>query len=1152
MLIESQGTKFLKGQLTVENVDLWLLSGAIALDGVALWPDGEAPTDKRPATEPALVAWERIYLNVAWFPLFNRIAHVQDFELDGLSVNVARLHDETIVVPDLRKLPEEDEEPEDETSEPFGVLIDRAALLSAQIRVRDDVPQEPRFRVIELPSLEVHELAIGDRKETGPGQVTVQAELRDGTIRVDARVNEQDGGFATDARIDIKRLPLIQLHVHEPSLGWTNSTGRLDASLHVEIDAAARVRISGTTSISDLVIDVPHEEQPGLAWRRFAIDINEVDLARQRVDLARVALDGGSILLRPLERPPAPILPGQMQASGEDTATEQAEVGRPDIADDGTPSADDGDPRDGADADAVAPQPADAPEAAEPTTVRADLPGGTNTAAVVPHEDAVAATAPATATGAPIEWTIQIAALEITDTEASAVLQDGPAVVQIGNLAVAGVDATGGSWTVGEVTLADSSGTVELPAGPVNVAIGSLSAGALDGTTNSWNVETVRLSDSSGTVQLETGNATVEIVDVTVEGATSDPSKPIRVAAQIKEDAAIVDIDAQVTQQPQSVEGQIDIRGVALGRYADLSGVSPVRLPSGTLRAALALAVREQRADISGTISIDDLQVQTPDGKKDFSVGWETLALDVRAFEATLNDPESPMNLELADLRLTSPNVRVTLTPEGIVLPTVREASALPPTAAAPGDTPESSEQENRPTAPLEAEAETPGATAPAGTNGPTETSESIDEKTSSPDPVLQKGLVAQTESVGVKEIAEFAEPVARLPIGLAIDRLRVEDGTFRVVDRTVQPTYRGKVTEFDFELRGAELPYDAAPTDAVFQTMSLDLLAPGNAPVKIRAGNEAEGIRVDANIEKLPLSQFNPYVREASGYTVLEGAATIESSVLWAKGKYESDTDITLRTLDVGNESGGTLFRDTFGVSITAALALLRDVTGKIGLDIPIDGSATDGTDIGVGSVIGQAITKAIFSALTSPLKMLSVVTTIGDKVGNITPLPIGFGPGKAEMTEDATEKADRIGSVLASTPQIKIELVGRANKADVRGLKEIAVLEELQGESGFLGGIRNLASGGARNAIRRALENGDLGSLSESDQESLDELLAEQLIEDSNLKDLANERAQVLYRTLFENDEVLEEQVRIGEPEISRDDEVGSDVRVNLVRRG
>lgn len=1070
-VIESQGSTYLKGQLVVDDVDLWLLWGAAALEGVALWPDGDVPGENGTQGDPALVAWDRVYVDIAWLPLLDKIANVQDFELDGLAVNVARLHDGTLVLPDLRERPEEEETEEepDDDSEPFGVLIDRAALLNARVRVRDDIPESPTYRELRLPSIEVRDLAVGDDEATEPGRIVMQAGLRDGTIRVDARVAERDGGFHTETQIDIENLPLDQLHVHEPTLAWTKSAGRLDLSMHIEIDPQARVVLSGNTIVSDLRIDVPNEKEPGLAWKRLAVDINRVDIANQNVDVALVALDGGRVLVRPLQQPPIPILPEAL---------------------------------------ASAPKPS-APDGEAPTEASDDAPDDATT------DEAAAPAEPAEQADAPLDWTVRLAALEITDTTAGLLLEQGPASAHIGKLAVTDVDATTTTWSVGAVDLTDSVGRIELP----------------------------------------TGSADVEIVSLALTGLTSDPSKPIRVVAKIIEDASAVDVDASVVQEPLAATANLTLENVALGRYADLSGASPVHVPTGTLQAALAIETDGENATVAGQIAIDDLQVLTQDGEDDFSVAWESLLLDIRALEAIVTDPEAPMHLELTEFRLTGPNIRATLTKDGIVLPTVREnevsgaepepepavsETAEPGDAALPTSPAEPAEpSEPEPAEPLDGDARAEGEAEP-----------SPEEQAPSHTPVLLDGLAVQTEVVGVDEIREFAEPAANLPVGLVVDRLRIENGTFRLVDRAVDPTYRGKITDFQFELTGFELPSDTEPIDAVFEQMSLDFRAPGDAPVKIRAGTEPKGVQLDANIEKLPLAQFNPYVTQASGYTVLEGAATVESSVLWTKERYKTNTDITLGSLDVGNQSGGSLFKEYFGIPITAALALMRDVTGSIGLGIPVDGSMADGAEVGIGSIVGQAITKAILNAILSPLKMLSVVTLVGGKVSDLAPAPVPFEPGSSKIAKSSRDQVESIGQVLASTPAIKVEFIGRTSAADVRALKEQAVLEEMQSESGFFGGIRNLASGGTRNAIRNALEAGDIGALTDDEKTALDELVSEKEVTEKDLDDLATARAKSLYDA-FVDDGVSEEQIAIGTAQTSRDDGA-PEVLVNLLQRG
>ncbi|MDG2306874.1 MAG: DUF748 domain-containing protein [Candidatus Binatia bacterium] len=1089
-VIVSQGNEYLEGEVSVGDVDLWLLSGAVALEDVALWPDGAAPKEGETPNDTALVAWKRAYVNIRWMPLLSKIANIEDFELDELSVNVARLQDGTLVIPDLRDLPEEEEEEPEDDSEPFGVLIDRAALLSARLRVRDDVPGKPTYRELELPSVEVKGLAINDPEATAPGRIVVQASLGDGTLRIDTNISERDDGFLTEAQIDIANLPLDQLHVHEPSLGWTGSKGRLETSVHLTVDPQARILVSGNVAVSGLSIDVRGEQKPGLAWRRLGVKIDQIDVAQQRVDLELISLDGANVLLRPMQQPPLPVMPPAAMIESADTtnavgptdeepapaATDEPDthaVATADVVASTEPSAEATSEITGADLESTA------VDVGETTAVTSNTAEQSEGIAVEPPAGP-ADDAP------PTDWTIAVATVEITDSGADIVADRRPGHAHIGKLTVTGIDATPTTWKVGSVDLVDGSAKASL----------------------------------------RTGDTHIEIPTLTVTGLTSNPASPLKIVGRIKEDSAVIDVDADVVLEPQSVQAKLNLENVALGRYADLSGMSPVHMPTGTLQAALAIDVAGDDANLSGQIALEDLQVLTQDGKQDFAVAWETLAIDIRSFHANVAEPEAPMSLELADFHLTGPKIRATLTADGIVLPTVRVD------AAAAGALAEDSG------APAAGEPELQDASA-------TETADADQPH----DAVIRSGLVAQTEAVGVDEIAKFAEPAANLPIGLVVDRLRIQNGEFRVVDRAVKPTYRGKVTDFHFDISGVALPADVPPSETVFEKMSLDLRAPGDALVKVRAGTAAQGVRIDANVEKLPLSQFNPYVQQAAGYTVLAGAATVESTVLWAKDRYDSDTDITLSALDVGNAKGGSLFKDYFGISISAALALLSDITGKIDLGIPVSGT-TEGTEIGIGSVVEQALTKAILGAIMSPLKMLGAITMIGGKVAEITPSPVSFRAGSDEISKDAQDKVERVSSVLSSSPAIKIELVGQAGSDDVRGLKEAAVLAALAGESGFLGGLRNLASGGTRKAIRKALQDDDVASLNKDDAAELDEMVAEKSVTDADLTALANRRAERLFKIFTEDDGVPADQVSVGEPIVTRDED-GSQVAVNLLAR-
>ena len=89
-------------------------------------------------------------------------------------------------------------------------------------------------------------------------------------------------------------------------------------------------------------------------------------------------------------------------------------------------------------------------------------------------------------------------------------------------------------------------------------------------------------------------------------------------------------------------------------------------------------------------------------------------------------------------------------------------------------------------------------------------------------------------------------------------------------------------------------------------------------------------------------------------------------------------------------------------------ALALLKDLDGKISLGIPVAGER-DKVKLGSGRIVGQALRKALVGALASPLKLLGAAMKNG-KVERLAPLPIAFEPGATEISEAGTERVEEI----------------------------------------------------------------------------------------------------------------------------------------------
>lgn len=960
--IEKQANAAITGQLTVGDVDLWLLSGAVALKDVALHAEGVAPD------VPPLVAWKRIYVQVGYWGFFRHTVRIKDFALDEPSVHLERLASGAVPLPGLRRppAPPEGATPTTTTTTsstiplaggekkpagtPWNIVVDQAALHAGHFSVTDHVSDPPASRELTLENLGFKDFTLLRSGEGAPGHGAIEAEFGDGKVRIDTTVTTRAEGYAIEATVDIANLPLDRLQQHAPQLGWSTFTGRLDAHVTLRAEPNELPTSSGTLALTDLHVEVPGESEPALAWRKLAIEVEEIGIARRRAIVKSVLLDGGAVVVTPKGVAPLPLLKGR--AAVETTAAEAA------------------------------------------------------VAAKAASKAVVAATqAPAEAPPPSAPWTWKVGTVDIVDTRATIVLAAPPLVVEIAKGTITGLESAPGTRAAVDLQIKEQQGTLGL----------------------------------AGTVGI-------------------DP------------------LAAQLTAK---------LGGLALGHLLEASGAPVgVQLPTGTLSGDLTIQADQGPLLVAGTVAIADLSVRLPKGQ-DFAVDWKQLELGIKqvrvpgVLPGTAPATPEPIRVDLDSLKLVTPVVTLTRTVDGLVLP----GSSPPPSIT----------------------------TTPA-------------------EPAAQPAPPAKP----AEEVpAPAAAPAA--PVAISVGLLDLQGGQVSILDQTVKPFYRGKISAMTLKAHGLRIP------ENVFDDIAFSATLPGGAPLKVDAKQVKGVITLTAVGKGLGLQQFNPYVRQAAGYSISGGRLNVNSKVLYAPEKYDSTTKVEFDKLGVSGAEGDSLFLQKVGIPLTLALSLLTDLNGKISLGIPVSGDKS-GTHVALGEIVAQALVKAILGAVTSPLKMLGAV---GDLVagggGSILPEPIPCRPGLPAVEASAGERVQQLGGALGGAPALRISLHGMAGGPDVRALQEAAVLADLNAKQGVLGGLKNLANRSERNAIRDFLTaraaGGSAPELDPEYQKTLDEWAQAKTISDDQLRQLATARAEGVKTALVTGQGVDAARVAVGDPEVDRE---------------
>jgi len=370
------------------------------------------------------------------------------------------------------------------------------------------------------------------------------------------------------------------------------------------------------------------------------------------------------------------------------------------------------------------------------------------------------------------------------------------------------------------------------------------------------------------------------------------------------------------------------------------------------------------------------------------------------------------------------------------------------------------------------------------------------------------------------------ALPAAPPPqIHAQLAKLRVESGRARISDHSVKPFYEGRIEKLDVRGRGIRWP--GPEVDAV----QIDLVGLQGAKLFARGGLAPKGSVLTAKLDGLLLAPFNPYVTP-SGYSVANGALSFTVDGKLKGDAWDSTTKLRMDQLEVGGAEGEALFEQSFGIPLSMALGLLKDTEGAITLDVPVAGDRS-GARIGLASIAGQALRKALIGALASPLKLLGIATSDG-KVTSLAPAPIEFLPGSVELPADSASRVDQLGALLAASPGIALTLHGSIAASDERAMRARVILVELQQSSGFRA-LANLGEIGVRRDARKYLEKRAAGEDAEPDPDTkawLEQKLAETPLEPGALDSLAKARASALQQALVAKHGVTTDRVVVGAP--------------------
>jgi uncharacterized protein involved in outer membrane biogenesis len=263
------------------------------------------------------------------------------------------------------------------------------------------------------------------------------------------------------------------------------------------------------------------------------------------------------------------------------------------------------------------------------------------------------------------------------------------------------------------------------------------------------------------------------------------------------------------------------------------------------------------------------------------------------------------------------------------------------------------------------------------------------------------------------------ADRAAQAPaVPVRIEVVTLQGGAVNFSDKFIKPNYSASLVEIGGRVSGLSSEED--------KLADIDLRGKleNSAPLEIvgKINPLAKDLFLDLKVDfrDMDLSPLSPYSGRYAGYGIQKGKLTLNLKYHIEKGKLDSENKVFLDQFTFGDSVDSP---DATKLPVRLAVALLKDRSGEIHLDLPVTGSVDD-PEFSIWGVVWKIIVNLLAKAATSPFALLGAVFGGGEQLSYLE-----FTPGIGEVPPGEEGKLGNLEKILHERPALKLEIEGHVD---------------------------------------------------------------------------------------------------------------------------
>jgi len=469
-----------------------------------------------------------------------------------------------------------------------------------------------------------------------------------------------------------------------------------------------------------------------------------------------------------------------------------------------------------------------------------------------------------------------------------------------------------------------------------------------------------------------------------------------------------------VATTPPAVDLDLDVDTIALDAFQPyVDGAASLDVTAGSVSLAGSMAYREPagaRAASGGDedggapmiryrggLAIDGLRTVDRHLGEDF-VTWGSLTLEGLALDV------EPTSVEIERIAAREPSVRIIVAADG--------TTNVARLAGGAGDSP----------APA-------SATAEAGYSG-----NGTDAGASASDDARSGAEVA---AAGPDDATTEPDDATAATVPVSVGEVSIAGGAFDITDLSVEPRFAMQLGDLDATIAGL--------SSQELTRADVDIRATLNKHAPMAISGQINPLSDDAytdltvTLRNVGMSTFTPYSGKYVGQAIEKGKLSLALHYRLSQSELIAENGIVLDQFSLGRRVQSD---DATSLPVGLALALLKDTSGKIDLDVPVRGNVDDPAFTLTDAIL-DALVNLLTKVATSPFALVGgLVGGSGDDLSHVT-----FAVGRSALAADEATKLETLAGALAERPALRLEVMGAAStEADMPALRSARLESRLK----------------------------------------------------------------------------------------------------------